>query len=143
MLRKLLLTAGVGALVAIAIGGASFASASGEGTRFTHAHGDELERQAERMEAYYELVVEGLRAAGYRWYETANFCRPGRESRHNLGYWQGADYLGAGIGGISTLGRERRATGRRCRGIWRRSRPAPRRRRRSSGCRLPSAPSSG
>ena len=31
MLRKLLLTAGVGALVAIAIGGASFASASGEG----------------------------------------------------------------------------------------------------------------
>jgi hypothetical protein len=31
MLRKLLLTAGVGALVAIAIGGASFASASGGG----------------------------------------------------------------------------------------------------------------
>jgi oxygen-independent coproporphyrinogen-3 oxidase len=78
------------------------------GTRFTHAHGDELERQAERMEAYYELVVEGLRAAGYRWYETANFCRPGRESRHNLGYWQGADYLGAGIGAVSTLGLERR-----------------------------------
>ena len=33
MLRKLLLTAGVGALVAIAIGGASFASASGGGGR--------------------------------------------------------------------------------------------------------------
>jgi hypothetical protein len=33
MLRKLLLTAGVGALVAIAIGGASFASASGGGSR--------------------------------------------------------------------------------------------------------------
>jgi hypothetical protein len=31
MLRKLLVTAGVGALVALAIGGASFASASGEG----------------------------------------------------------------------------------------------------------------
>ena len=31
MLRKLLMTAGVGALVAMAIGGASFASASGEG----------------------------------------------------------------------------------------------------------------
>jgi len=33
MFRKLLLTAGVGALVAIAIGGASFASASGGGGR--------------------------------------------------------------------------------------------------------------
>ena len=31
MVRKLLMTAGVGALVAMAIGGASFASASGEG----------------------------------------------------------------------------------------------------------------
>jgi hypothetical protein len=33
MLRKLLMTAGVGALVALAIGGASFASASGGGGR--------------------------------------------------------------------------------------------------------------
>ena len=45
------------------------------GTRFTHAHGAELERQAESMESYFELVVETLTAAGYRWYETANFCR--------------------------------------------------------------------
>ena len=26
------------------------------------------------MEGYFELVVERLNAAGYRWYETANFC---------------------------------------------------------------------
>ena len=45
------------------------------GTRFTHAHGAELERQAESMESYFELVVETLTGAGYRWYETANFCR--------------------------------------------------------------------
>src|SRR5947209_3540916 len=44
------------------------------GTRFTHAHGAELERQAESMETYFERVVETLTAAGYRWYETANFC---------------------------------------------------------------------
>ncbi len=44
------------------------------GTRFTHAHGVELARQAEAMEGYYELVIERLTAAGYRWYETANFC---------------------------------------------------------------------
>ncbi len=46
------------------------------GTRFTHAHGDELARQAEAMEGYFERVVERLTGAGYRWYETANFCRP-------------------------------------------------------------------
>ena len=86
------------------------------GTRFTHAHGDELHRQAEAMEGYVERVVETLTGAGYRWYETANFCREqsstdcGRELRaqHNLAIWRGADYLGIGVGAVSTLGAERR-----------------------------------
>jgi oxygen-independent coproporphyrinogen III oxidase len=77
------------------------------GTRFTHAHGSELARQADAMEGYFELVVEKLGSAGYRWYETANFCRPGREARHNLGYWLGRDYLGLGIGAVSTVGERR------------------------------------
>jgi oxygen-independent coproporphyrinogen-3 oxidase len=78
------------------------------GTRFTHAHGPALERAAEAMEHYYEVVVATLRAAGYQWYETANFCREGRESQHNLGYWLGHDYLGIGVGAVSTIGLERR-----------------------------------
>ena len=77
------------------------------GTRFTHAHGEELERQAEAMEDYFERVVELLTAAGYRWYETANFCRLEGErdlrSQHNLGYWLGHDYLGIGVGAVSTV----------------------------------------
>ncbi len=77
------------------------------GTRFTHAHGEELERQAEAMEDYFERVVEQLTGAGYRWYETANFCRveEGRDLRagHNLGYWLGHDYLGIGVGAVSTV----------------------------------------
>ena len=81
------------------------------GTRFTHAHGAELERQAESMETYFERVVETLTAAGYRWYETANFCRKPSEDRagrdlrakHNLGYWLGRDYLGLGVGAVSTI----------------------------------------
>ena len=44
------------------------------GTRFTHAHGAALELQAEAMETYFETVVATLSGAGYRWYETANFC---------------------------------------------------------------------
>jgi oxygen-independent coproporphyrinogen-3 oxidase len=80
------------------------------GTRFTHRFGEELARQAEAMEGYYEVVVERLTEAGYRWYETANFALSpdldgGRDlrSRHNLGYWLGHDYLGIGIGAVSTV----------------------------------------
>jgi len=83
------------------------------GTRFTHAHGAELARQAEAMEGYAEQVVETLTGAGYRWYETANFCRKAEGERelraqHNLAIWRGADYLGIGVGAVSTLGSERR-----------------------------------
>ncbi len=82
------------------------------GTRFTHAHGEELARQAEAMEGYAERVVETLTGAGYRWYETANFCLSDRgrdlRAQHNLAIWRGADYLGIGVGAVSTLGTERR-----------------------------------
>ena len=78
------------------------------GTRFTHAWGEELARQAEAMEDYFERVVATLSEAGYRWYETANFCRDDKRSRHNLAYWLGRDYLGIGVGAVSTLGDERR-----------------------------------
>jgi len=86
------------------------------GTRFTHAWGTELERQAEALEDYFERVVARLTGAGYRWYETANFCRTdadGRDlrARHNLAYWLGRDYLGLGIGAVSTIdGRRLRNT---------------------------------
>jgi oxygen-independent coproporphyrinogen-3 oxidase len=78
------------------------------GTRFTHAHGAELERQAESMESYFELVVGTLTRAGYRWYETANFARVAAEGRdlrahHNLGYWLAHDYVGIGVGAVSTI----------------------------------------
>jgi putative oxygen-independent coproporphyrinogen III oxidase len=85
------------------------------GTRFTHAYGEELARQADAMEGYFEQVVDCLTGAGYRWYETANFCLVGARAsgrdlraRHNLGYWQGHDYLGVGIGAVSTVAGTRR-----------------------------------
>src|SRR5213076_2966200 len=84
------------------------------GTRFTHGHGAELARQAEAMESYFEHVVARVTDADYRWYETANFCRrphlaDGRDlrSRHNLACWRGRDYLGLGIGAVSTVSGER------------------------------------
>jgi oxygen-independent coproporphyrinogen-3 oxidase len=83
------------------------------GTRFTHRHGSELARQAELLEDHYERVVDRFEAAGYGWYETASFTRPAFESRHNSAYWLGRDYLGLGIGAVSTLGGERRTNGPR------------------------------
>jgi oxygen-independent coproporphyrinogen-3 oxidase len=90
------------------------------GTRFTHAHGEELSRQSEALEDYFEAIVDRLTASGYRWYETANFCRrPGDDggrdlrSKHNLAYWLGRDYLGLGVGAVSTVdGRRWRNTPR-------------------------------
>jgi oxygen-independent coproporphyrinogen-3 oxidase len=81
------------------------------GTRFTHAHAAELSRQADAMEDYFERVVARLTEVGYRWYETANFCRAAEldgarrdlRARHNLAYWLGRDYLGIGVGAVSTI----------------------------------------
>src|SRR2546423_5049723 len=64
------------------------------------------------MEEYFERVVARLTGAGYGWYETANFCRADAEgrdlrARHNLAYWLGRDYLGLGIGAVSTIENQR------------------------------------
>ena len=83
------------------------------GTRFTFTHGAELARQAELLEDHYEHVIERLEGAGYRWYETANYCRDDRRCRHNLAIWRGEDYLGVGVGAVSTLGLLRRRNGPR------------------------------
>ena len=37
-----------------------------------------------------------LSAAGLEWYEISNWARPGAESRHNVVYWYGDDYLAIG-----------------------------------------------
>jgi oxygen-independent coproporphyrinogen-3 oxidase len=82
------------------------------GTRFAQRHGADLLAQAELLEDHMEHVVERLTGSGYQWYETANFARvePGRDLRsvHNLGYWRGHDYLGIGIGAVSTVSDLRR-----------------------------------
>jgi oxygen-independent coproporphyrinogen-3 oxidase len=44
----------------------------------------------------YLHTVETLRVKGYRQYEISNFCKRGMESRHNLKYWTGGEYLGFG-----------------------------------------------
>lgn len=50
---------------------------------------------------FYLRAVDLLSQAGYRQYEISNFARPGRESRHNIKYWLGREYVGFGPGAHS------------------------------------------
>lgn len=50
----------------------------------------------------YEESMTRLEAAGYAQYEISNVARPGRESRHNVKYWQDGEWLGLGCGAHST-----------------------------------------
>lgn len=44
----------------------------------------------------FELLTAALTSNGYVHYELSNFGKPGAFSRHNMGYWKGAPYLGIG-----------------------------------------------
>lgn len=52
----------------------------------------------------YEMVDARLRGAGLDWYEVSNWAKPGGECQHNLGYWDGGDWWGAGPGAHSHIG---------------------------------------
>jgi putative oxygen-independent coproporphyrinogen III oxidase len=52
----------------------------------------------------YELVDARLSEAGMSWYEVSNWSRPGGECRHNLGYWDGGQWWGAGPGAHGYVG---------------------------------------
>ena len=67
----------------------------------------EFREDVESDAGFFERGVEMLSAAGYGQYEISNYARPGRECRHNLAYWEGADYLGLGPSAWSTIGERR------------------------------------
>ena len=46
----------------------------------------------------YELLDRRLADAGFEWYEVSNWSRPGGQCRHNIGYWNGGQWWGAGPG---------------------------------------------
>ena len=44
----------------------------------------------------YEETVGFLEGHGFRRYETSNYAKPGRECRHNIGYWERRSYVSFG-----------------------------------------------
>ncbi len=54
-----------------------------------------------------ERTAETLERAGYLRYEISNYAKEGYESRHNLRYWRGEEYIGLGPAAYSYFGGER------------------------------------
>ena len=65
-------------------------------------------RENEDVDAeHFHLAHDLLMNAGFDHYETSNYAHPGHRSSHNLGYWQGEDYLGLGPSAVTTIGHTR------------------------------------
>lgn len=78
-----------------------------EGTPFGEKYGSEegrklLPDEDSEREMYHE-TKQFLRECGYERYEISNYAKPGRECRHNIGYWTGVPYLGLGLGASSYM----------------------------------------
>ena len=69
---------------------------------------DEANLPSDQVQAeMYLRTVDILEAAGYRQYEISNFAKPGFESRHNLKYWMGDEYIGFGPAAASDFAGKR------------------------------------
>ncbi len=82
-----------------------------EGTPFYERYGqaqhqEELpgEEDERRM---YQMTKEILAQYGYERYEISNYAKKGYACRHNLGYWERAEYLGIGRGASSLMDNQR------------------------------------
>jgi len=55
----------------------------------------------------YLLADKEFTAAGFQWYELSNWAKPDSLSKHNLAYWLGENWWGAGPGAHSHLNGKR------------------------------------
>lgn len=51
----------------------------------------------------FTYIIDELEKHGFEHYEISNFTKPGYESRHNLVYWDNAEYYGIGAGASGYL----------------------------------------
>jgi oxygen-independent coproporphyrinogen-3 oxidase len=56
--------------------------------------------EEEHVAESFTAIDEALTSRGVRHYEVSNYARAGSEARHNLGYWQGREYLGLGCAAV-------------------------------------------
>ncbi len=83
-----------------------------EGTLFGRMRGKLSLPDEDAEYNMYMMLSHYLPENGYAKYEISNFSKQGRESRHNLKYWLGDDYLGFGVAAHSYFCGERFANSR-------------------------------
>ena len=54
-------------------------------------------------EAIEDAIAQEVARGGWTRYEVSAYAQPGRESRHNLNYWNFGDYIGIGAGAHAKL----------------------------------------
>ena len=86
-----------------------------EGTPFFDKYHQDLKRQEageptldglptdEDSYKLYKYATSYLEKKGYKRYEISNYCRPGKECLHNIGYWSRTPYIGLGLGASSLI----------------------------------------
>ena len=68
-----------------------------------YAEHEELLPDEEESREIYLWTGSFLKEQGYEQYEISNYAKPGKDSRHNLKYWERGDYLGLGLGAASMV----------------------------------------
>ena len=58
---------------------------------------------SDEVSSMYDCGVRKLKELGFDRYEVSNFCRKGKESRHNLNYWNRGEYIGFGVSASSHI----------------------------------------
>ncbi len=74
-----------------------------EGTELSRYRGSDLLPDEDTQADMYLYTVDFLASAGWQQYEISNFARRGKQSRHNLKYWQLGDYAGFGASAASLV----------------------------------------
>ncbi len=74
-----------------------------EGTPFYERYAKNPPVSEEIDRHMYERTREILVRYGYNRYEISNYAKRECESKHNLKYWSGMDYLGVGLGASSKI----------------------------------------
>ena len=63
--------------------------------------GEIKEKSDDEYADMYEMICRKFSSSGYVQYELSNFSIPDYESKHNVKYWSGKEYIGIGLGASS------------------------------------------
>ncbi|WP_295700661.1 radical SAM family heme chaperone HemW [uncultured Helicobacter sp.] len=78
-----------------------------EGSHFASKSSNKQCRTDEELIFYTREILQDR---GFMQYEVSNYARENRQCKHNLGYWQGEEYLGCGAGAVGRVGKIRSRT---------------------------------